>query len=129
MAGTERGDPDGRGGRQRDPRSGDLDALDIAHEAIKKLCAAQDELRELAGKEKVAIDVPQVHPELYEEIRASHGAALDAATQVEDKLDRQDATKRVEEEILVQYSGDPEADSFADYRATPSGRSTSSRRR
>ena len=30
-----------------------LDALDIAHGAIKKLCAAQAELRQQAGKEKV----------------------------------------------------------------------------
>ena len=58
-----------------------------------------------------------MHAELYEQIKASHGAALDAATQVEDKLERQDACKAVEEQVLDQYSGDPEAETYAEYRA------------
>jgi polyribonucleotide nucleotidyltransferase len=99
------------------PEAEILDALDIAHQEIKKLCAAQRELAEKAGKPKLDVVVPGVDPVLYEEIKASHGAALDAATQVEDKLDRQDATKAVEEEILVRYSGDSEAETFAEYRA------------
>src|SRR4051812_49404230 len=37
-----------------------LDALDIAHGEIKKLCEAQRELQKQAGKEKVAIEPPQV---------------------------------------------------------------------
>ena len=44
------------------------------------------------------------------------GAALDEATQVVDKLERQDATKRVEEETLEALSGDPEADPEAQER-------------
>jgi polyribonucleotide nucleotidyltransferase len=77
-----------------------LDALDIAHGAIKKLCAAQAELRQQAGKEKAAVDVPQVDPQILDEVKSRFGDALSQATQVEDKLDRQDATKRVEEETL-----------------------------
>jgi polyribonucleotide nucleotidyltransferase len=98
------------------PEAEILDALDIAHEAIKKLCAAQWSLREQAGKPKLEVDVPQVHADLYEEIRATHGGALDAATQVEDKLARQDACKLVEEQVLAQYSGDPSSDTYAAYR-------------
>src|ERR671916_595919 len=37
-----------------------LDALDIAHSEIKKLCQAQVELREKAGKPKAEVEVPQV---------------------------------------------------------------------
>src|SRR5947199_6884837 len=99
------------------PEAEILDALDIAHGEIKKLCAAQRELAERAGKPKAEVTVPQADPGLYEEIKASHGEALDAATQVEDKLERQDATKAVEEQVLVQYSGDPEAETYAEYRA------------
>jgi polyribonucleotide nucleotidyltransferase len=99
------------------PEAEILDALDIAHDAIKKLCAAQEELAKQAGKPKTEIDVPQVDPGLLEEIKGSHGAALDAATQVEDKLERQDATKAVEEQILTQYAGDPEAATYPEYRA------------
>src|SRR5436853_4714369 len=99
------------------PEAEILDALDIAHQEIKKLCAAQRELAEKAGKPKLEVEVPQADPELYEQIKASHGAELDAATQVEDKLERQDATKAVEEQILAQYSGDPEAETYAESRA------------
>ncbi|MDQ2758953.1 MAG: polyribonucleotide nucleotidyltransferase [Actinomycetota bacterium] len=99
------------------PEAEILDALDIAHGEIKKLCAAQRELAEKAGKAKVAVEIPQVHAELYEQIKGSHGAALDTATQVEDKLERQEATKAVEEQILEHYSGRPEADTYAEYRS------------
>jgi polyribonucleotide nucleotidyltransferase len=80
-----------------------LDALDIAHSEIKKLCALQHELREKVGKEKTPITAPSVDPELLAQVKASHGAALDEATQVEDKLERQDACKAVEGAILEQY--------------------------
>jgi polyribonucleotide nucleotidyltransferase len=99
------------------PEAEILDALDIAHDAIKKLCAAQRELAEKAGKEKTPVVVPQVDSELYEQIKASHGAALEAATQVEDKLERQDATKAVEEQIIAQYAGEPEAATYPEYRS------------
>jgi polyribonucleotide nucleotidyltransferase len=99
------------------PEAEILDALDIAHEAIKRLCAAQHELRARAGKEKLQAQVPEVNPELYAEIRASHGTALDEATQIEDKLERQAACKLIEEQVLVRYSGDPLAETYAEYRA------------
>ena len=99
------------------PEAEILDALDIAHENIRKLCAAQRELAEKAGKPKIAVDVPEVHADLYEQIKGTHGAALDTATQVEDKLERQDATKAVEEAILEQYSGDPSSATYAEYRS------------
>src|SRR3954467_14566343 len=98
------------------PEAEILDALDIAHSEIRKICAAQRELAEIAGKEKLVIEPPVIDEALVREISESHGAALDAATQVEDKLDRQAATKAVEEAVLEQYSGDPEADTYAEYR-------------
>jgi polyribonucleotide nucleotidyltransferase len=80
-----------------------LDALDIAHGAIKKICALQRELAEKVGKEKTPAQAPAVDEEMLASIRASHGAALDEATQVQDKLERQDACKAVESAILEQY--------------------------
>jgi len=117
VAGTEEAILMVEAGANEIPEAEILDALDIAHEEIRKLCALQRELAEKAGKEKLAVEVPQVHPDLYEQIKASHGAALDAATQVEEKLERQDACKAVEEQVLTQYSGDPDAETFAEYRA------------
>jgi polyribonucleotide nucleotidyltransferase len=98
------------------PEAEILDALDIAHSEIKKLCAAQRELAEKAGKPKLEIEAPKVDEDLARQIAQSHGAALDAATQVEDKLERQDATRAVEEQVLEQYSGDPTAETYAEFR-------------
>jgi polyribonucleotide nucleotidyltransferase len=117
VAGTEEAILMVEAGANEVPEAEILDALDIAHSAIKKLCAAQRELAEKAGKEKLVIEAPQVDPGLLDEIRASHGADLDAATQVFDKLERQNATKAVEESVLEKYSGDPAAETYPEYRA------------
>jgi polyribonucleotide nucleotidyltransferase len=93
-----------------------LDALDIAHSAIKKLTAAQRELASKAGKPKMEVEVPKADEELIAQIADSHGKALDEATSVEDKLARQDQTKQVEALVLAQYSGDVESESYEEYR-------------
>jgi polyribonucleotide nucleotidyltransferase len=85
-----------------------LDALDIAHSEIKKLCQAQRELREAAGKEKVEVDVPAVDETVLAELRERFGDELATATQVEDKLARQDATARVSEQALAALAGPAE---------------------
>jgi polyribonucleotide nucleotidyltransferase len=94
------------------PEAEILDALDIAHSEIRKICAAQRELAEKVGKPKLSVEAPQVPADLLEQIRASHGAQLDQATQVFDKLERQDATKAVEQAVLEQYSGDPSSELY-----------------
>ena len=95
-----------------------LDALDIAHGEIKRLCEAQHDLRRQAGKEKVEIEPPQVDPAVFDEVKERFGAALDEATQVVDKLERQDATKRVEEQVIEELSGDPdEPETYSERRA------------
>src|ERR671939_519114 len=63
-----------------------LDALDIAHTEIRKICAVQRELAEKAGREKIAIEPPRVDEDLEREIRPisievgiaprTHGSAL-----------------------------------------------------
>ncbi|CAB4870931.1 unannotated protein [freshwater metagenome] len=94
-----------------------LDALDIAHGEIKRLCALQLELAAKVSKEKIQVEAPKLDEALLAQITASHGAALDAATQVEDKLERQDATKAVETAILQQYAGDSDAEGHAERAA------------
>ena len=83
-----------------------LDALDIAHSEIKKICALQRDLAAEVGREKTPVQAPAVDEALLSDVRASHGGALDAATQVEDKLERQDATTAVVAAVLAQ-SGSP----------------------
>jgi polyribonucleotide nucleotidyltransferase len=104
VAGTEEAILMVEAGANEIPEAEILDALDIAHAAIKKLCALQRDLAAKVGKEKKVFETISVDEQLLEQIRASHGAQLDAATQVEDKLQRQDDTKAVEHAILEQYA-------------------------
>jgi polyribonucleotide nucleotidyltransferase len=117
VAGTEEAILMVEAGANEIPEAEILDALDIAHSTIKKLCGLQHDLRQQAGKEKIQVTPPQVDENLLSEIKSSHGQALDEATSVHDKLERQNATKAVEEQILEKYSGDPEAETYAEYRA------------
>jgi polyribonucleotide nucleotidyltransferase len=84
-----------------------LDALDIAHGEIRKIVGTIEELRTVAGKEKLELDEPEIDAELVERIRASHGAKLDEATQIPEKLVRQDAAKEVELAVLEAYAPTP----------------------
>src|SRR3989440_506293 len=114
VAGTEEAILMVEAGAQEVSEAEILDALDIAHSEIKKLCEAQRELQKKAGKEKTAIEVPQVDEAVLAEIRDRFGAALDTATQVEDKLERQDATKAVETEALEALAGDPASPEYSE---------------
>ncbi len=82
-----------------------LDALDIAQAEIRKLCQAQRELHAQAGREKAAVEAPQVDEATYVEMRERFGAQLDEATQVQEKLARQEATRLVKEEALAALPG------------------------
>jgi polyribonucleotide nucleotidyltransferase len=104
VAGTEEAILMVEAGANEIPEAEILDALDIAHAEIKKLCAMQRDLAAKVGKEKKVFETIAVDEKLLDEIRSSHGAQLDAATQVEDKLDRQDATKEAEAAILEHYA-------------------------
>ncbi len=85
-----------------------LDALDIAHGEIKKLCAAMDELQQKASKEKLEIEAPSIDESLIDEIRSSHGQALVDAIATEGKLERYEAIDMVKDEVVAKYA--PEAD-------------------
>ncbi len=104
VAGTEEAILMVEAGANEIPEAEILDALDIAHAEIKKLCALQRELAAKVGKKKKVFETIPIDTELLDSIRSSHGALLDAATQVEDKLERQDATKEAEEAILEQHA-------------------------
>jgi polyribonucleotide nucleotidyltransferase len=104
VAGTEEAILMVEAGAKEIPEAEILDALDIAHAEIKKLCALQRDLAAKVGKEKKVFVPIEVDTQLLEQIRASHGAQLDAATQVEDKLERQEAAKAVEAAVLEHYA-------------------------
>ena len=114
--GHRRGHPDGRGGRQRDHRG--RDARRARHrprrdqEALRRAARARRQGRQAEARgHRAAGRRGPLPPDPGVARRAAR-----PATQVEDKLERQDATKAVEEEVLAQYSGDPAAETYAEYR-------------
>ena len=117
VAGTEDAILMVEAGAREIPEAEILDALDIAHTEIKKLCALQRELAAKVGKPKLEVVVVGVDPAVLAAVRSAHGSALDAATQVEDKLERQAATKAVETAVFEQHAGDPESEGYAERRA------------
>jgi polyribonucleotide nucleotidyltransferase len=112
VAGTEEAILMVEAGANEVPEAEILDALDIAHDAIKKICAAQHELRAQAGKEKVQVEVPTVHPDLYDQVVGEFGEAMDRATSIQDKLERQEATGEVSAQILERFTPDAEHEDF-----------------
>jgi len=104
VAGTEEAILMVEAGANEIPEAEILDALDIAHAEIKKLCALQRDLAAKVGKEKKVFEAIKVDEGVLAAVRSSHGAELDAATQVEDKLERQDATKAVEAAIIEAHA-------------------------
>ena len=95
VAGTEEAILMVEAGAKEVPEAEILDALDIAHAEIKRLCALQRELATKVGKAKTPFESTSVDEQVLQAVRASHGVALDEATQVEDKLSRQDACSAV----------------------------------
>ena len=73
VAGTEEAILMVEAGANEIPEAEILDALDIAHAEIKKLCALQRELAEKVGKEKKVFETIAVDPAVLEAIRSSHG--------------------------------------------------------
>ena len=99
-----RRDPDGRGGRERDPRG--RDPRRARHRPRRDQEAVRAAAR--AGREGRQAEESLRADRRRRRCCSSRSAARTArsstqATQVEDKLERQDATKAVEEAILAQY--------------------------
>jgi len=67
-----------------------LEALAIAHDEIKKLCAAQLELARIAGKDKWDVTAVDVDPDMLSRVQAAVLAQLEEATLEQGKLERRD---------------------------------------
>ncbi|HWH14545.1 MAG TPA: polyribonucleotide nucleotidyltransferase [Miltoncostaeaceae bacterium] len=91
-----------------------LEALDIAHEEIKKLCAAQDELRQKAGRPKWDVAGQSVDPGMLERVRDAVIAQLEEATLEQGKLERRDKVADARQAAAATVLGE---DSTPDDRA------------
>ena len=77
-----------------------INALAWGHEQIKPLIAAQEELRNLAGKAKQSVKEAADHTQLADFIMARVGDELKAALQIPGKMERKDARKAVKGKVM-----------------------------
>ncbi|MAB78158.1 MAG: polyribonucleotide nucleotidyltransferase [Planctomycetes bacterium] len=82
------------------PESEMIDGLELAHEQIRTICAAIDELRELAGKPKMEFTAPEPDVELEAAVGAYRGQ-LEVAIRTEGKHERDDAVHAVRADALA----------------------------
>ena len=80
-----------------------LDALMFGHEAIKKLCAWQEEIIKEIGKPKRHIDLYVCDPVIEKDVTERSEKRLVKAISIFDKLERQDAIDAIENEIIDDY--------------------------
>ena len=80
-----------------------LDALMFGHEAIKRLCAWEEEIIKEVGKAKRHIDLYVCDPVIEKDVTERAEARLVKAISIFDKLERQDAIDAIENEIIDDY--------------------------
>ncbi len=68
LAGTETSVTMVEGGAWEVPESAVVKAIEIGHEEVKRLCRAQRELVEMAGKQKIVFEAPARDEELYAKV-------------------------------------------------------------
>jgi polyribonucleotide nucleotidyltransferase len=91
-----------------------LEALAIAHEEIKKICALQHDLRGQKGKEKIEGFAPEpADPAIYEAVVAAFTEKMTAAVTVPEKLERYAKIDEIKAEIKEQFKAGDELDEDA----------------
>lgn len=80
-----------------------LEALMFGHEAVKELCAFQEEIIKEVGVEKMEYEHLEISDELRDEIRTLAIDKLDAALRIKGKLEKYAAIDAVKEEVVNKY--------------------------
>lgn len=80
-----------------------LEALMFGHEAVKELCAFQEEIIEEVGVGKMEYEHLEISDELRNEIRILASDKLDAALRIKGKLEKYAAIDAVKEEVVNKY--------------------------
>jgi polyribonucleotide nucleotidyltransferase len=83
-----------------------LDALELAHEEIKKGVALQERLREQAGLEKRTVKEIEIDPALVEEVKAKAVSGISEFIQIPNKTERQKSLDNLQSEITAEIGGD-----------------------
>lgn len=80
-----------------------LDAIMFGHEAIKELCAFQEEIIKEIGKPKREVSLYEPDPAIKEDIYSRVGERMIKAISIFDKLERQNAIDALKNEIIDDY--------------------------
>ncbi len=80
-----------------------LEALMFGHEAVKELCAFQEEIIQEIGEEKMEYEHIELEDELVDEITKLAADKLDKAMRIREKLEKYAAIDAVKEEIVNKY--------------------------
>ena len=80
-----------------------LEALMFGHEAVKELCAFQEEIIKEVGVGKMEYEHLEISDELRNEIRTLASDKLDAALRIKGKLEKYAAIDAVKEEVVNKY--------------------------
>ena len=80
-----------------------LEALMFGHEAIKELCAFQEEIIKEIGLPKMEYEKLEISDELRDEIKALASDKLDKAMRIKEKLEKYAAIDAVKEEVVEKY--------------------------
>jgi polyribonucleotide nucleotidyltransferase len=81
-----------------------IEALEKAHEVIIELCALQEKLRELAGKEKLPLVETVFVLENKEALRSAAYPRLEEACFVKGKKERREAIAAIKSDLKAQYA-------------------------
>ena len=83
-----------------------LEALMFGHEAVKELCAFQQQIIDEIGEEKMEYEKLEITDELREEIKLLAADKLDKAMRIKEKLEKYAAIDAVKEEVVSKYEED-----------------------
>jgi polyribonucleotide nucleotidyltransferase len=89
-----------------------LEAIDYAHQEIKKIVTLQNELRNLVGKEKRRLISIEEKPEFKKEIRAFVAERLKEAIRIPGKQRRQEALDIILEDAIKHFNTLENAEKF-----------------
>jgi len=78
-----------------------VQALDTAHQAIRKIVADIDELAKAAGKPKLQLAVKEIHHEFYREVEEKAYLPLADAMRIRDKLQNYETVDKVLEDLIA----------------------------
>ncbi len=92
------------GGAKVIPEARLLDALQTAHDECRRVVELVRDLAARAGKPKRKVELRTVDPAVNAAVRARFEAPIKAATQNPDKLSRQDAVERLNEEAKAAFA-------------------------